>query len=177
LQDSDVTLATLHKLRTLGVRISMDDFGTGYSSLSYLRGFPFDKIKIDLSFVSQLLSRDGSMAVCSCSAGRGKSLGISTTAEGVETDEQLVLLRSEACPGIVPRAARRELLPFSQMSRRTLNWFLVLRSSAVDRRPVSSGILLEHSRSQRLLIERTQSLNDPCFTLGYAGRIRPCENL
>ena len=131
MQDSDVTLATLHKLRTLGVRISMDDFGTGYSSLSYLRGFPFDKIKIDLSFVSQLLSRDGSMAVCSCSAGRGKSLGISTTAEGVETDEQLVLLRSEACPGIVPRAARRELLLFSQISRRTLNWFLVPRSSAV----------------------------------------------
>ena len=97
MQDSDVTLATLHKLRTLGVRISMDDFGTGYSSLSYLRGFPFDKIKIDLSFVSQFLSRDGSMAVCSCSAGRGKSLGISTTAEGVETKEQLALLRLEGC--------------------------------------------------------------------------------
>jgi diguanylate cyclase (GGDEF)-like protein/PAS domain S-box-containing protein len=97
LQDSDVTLVTLHKLRALGVRISMDDFGTGYSSLSYLRSFPFDKIKIDRSFVSQLSSRDGSMAIVRAVAGLGKSLGISTTAEGVETDEQLALLRSEGC--------------------------------------------------------------------------------
>src|SRR6202030_349423 len=63
LQDSEATLATLHKLRDFGVRISMDDFGTGYSSLSYLRSFPFDKIKIDRSFVSELAVRGDSMAI------------------------------------------------------------------------------------------------------------------
>src|SRR3984885_7843888 len=97
LHDSDATLATLHKLRSLGVRISMDDFGTGYSSLSYLRSFPFDKIKIDRSFVSELATRDDSMAIVRAVAGLGKSLGISTTAEGVETSEQLALLRAEGC--------------------------------------------------------------------------------
>ena len=97
LHDSEGTLATLHKLRALGVQISMDDFGTGYSSLSYLRSFPFDKIKIDRSFVSELASRDDSMAIVRAVTGLGKSLGISTTAEGVETYEQLALLRSEGC--------------------------------------------------------------------------------
>jgi predicted signal transduction protein with EAL and GGDEF domain len=97
LQDSEATLETLHKLRTCGVRISMDDFGTGYSSLSYLRSFPFDKIKIDRSFVHELSSRGESMAIVRAVTGLGKSLGISTTAEGVETIEQLGLLRSEGC--------------------------------------------------------------------------------
>jgi EAL domain-containing protein (putative c-di-GMP-specific phosphodiesterase class I) len=97
LQDSEATLATLHKLRDFGVRISMDDFGTGYSSLSYLRSFPFDKIKIDQSFVHELASRGDSMAIVRAVTGLGKSLGISTTAEGVETKEQLALLRSEGC--------------------------------------------------------------------------------
>ncbi len=83
LQDSEATLASLHKLRALGVRISMDDFGTGYSSLSYLRSFPFDKIKIDRSFVNELATRDDSMAIIRAVTGLGKSLGISTTAEGV----------------------------------------------------------------------------------------------
>jgi predicted signal transduction protein with EAL and GGDEF domain len=97
LQDSEATLATLHKLRDFGVRISMDDFGTGYSSLSYLRSFPFDKIKIDRSFVNELATRDDSMAIVRAVTGLGKSLGISTTAEGVETSEQLALLRLEGC--------------------------------------------------------------------------------
>lgn len=97
LQDSAATLATLHKLRDSGVKISMDDFGTGYSSLSYLRSFPFDKIKIDRSFVHELASRADSMAIVRAVTGLGKSLGISTTAEGVETNEQLALLRSEGC--------------------------------------------------------------------------------
>jgi diguanylate cyclase (GGDEF)-like protein/PAS domain S-box-containing protein len=97
LQDTEATLATLHKFRALGLRISMDDFGTGYSSLSYLRSFPFDKIKIDRSFVAELAVRGDSMAIVRAVTGLGRSLGISTTAEGVETSEQLALLRSEGC--------------------------------------------------------------------------------
>src|SRR5262249_44133689 len=97
LQDSQGTLATLHQLRDLGVRISMDDFGTGYSSLSYLRSFPFDKIKIDSSFVRELTARGDSMAIVRAVTGLGTSMGISTTAEGVETGEQLALLRAEGC--------------------------------------------------------------------------------
>jgi EAL domain-containing protein (putative c-di-GMP-specific phosphodiesterase class I) len=91
------TLAVLHELRGFGVRISLDDFGTGYSSLSYLRSFPFDKIKIDRSFVSELATRDDSMAIVRAVTGLGKILGIVTTAEGVETDEQFDLLRQEGC--------------------------------------------------------------------------------
>jgi diguanylate cyclase (GGDEF)-like protein/PAS domain S-box-containing protein len=97
LQNSEATLTTLHELRELGVRISLDDFGTGYSSLSYLRSFPFDKIKIDKSFVQELDSRGDSMAIIRAVTGLGKSLGIVTTAEGVETEEQLELLRNEGC--------------------------------------------------------------------------------
>jgi EAL domain-containing protein (putative c-di-GMP-specific phosphodiesterase class I) len=97
LQNSEATLATLHELRAYGVRISLDDFGTGYSSLSYLRSFPFDKIKIDRSFVQELASRNDSMAIVRAVTGLGRSLGIVTTAEGVETVEQLDLLRQEGC--------------------------------------------------------------------------------
>ena len=97
LQNSEATLAVLHELRGFGVRISLDDFGTGYSSLSYLRSFPFDKIKIDRSFVSELATRDDSMAIVRAVTSLGKSLGIVTTAEGVETDAQFDLLRQEGC--------------------------------------------------------------------------------
>jgi diguanylate cyclase (GGDEF)-like protein len=97
LGNSEANLATLHKLRDLGVCVAMDDFGTGYSSLSYLRSFPFDKIKIDQSFIKDLASRADSMAIVRAVTGLGKSLGILTTAEGVETEEQLALLRLEGC--------------------------------------------------------------------------------
>ncbi|MVT49437.1 EAL domain-containing protein [Bradyrhizobium yuanmingense] len=97
LQNSEATLTTLHELRAMGVRISLDDFGTGYSSLSYLRSFPFDKIKIDRSFVSELATREDSMAIIRAVTGLGRSLGIVTTAEGVENDAQLELLRREGC--------------------------------------------------------------------------------
>ena len=97
LQNSEATLSVLHELRSFGVRISLDDFGTGYSSLSYLRSFPFDKIKIDRSFVSELATREDSMAIVRAVTGLGKSLGIVTTAEGVETDAQFDLLRQEGC--------------------------------------------------------------------------------
>jgi diguanylate cyclase (GGDEF)-like protein len=97
LQDTDATLGTLHQLRSLGVRISMDDFGTGYSSLSYLRKFPFDKIKIDQSFVRDLPDGGEAVAIVKAVAGLGSSLGMATTAEGVETEAQLERLRREGC--------------------------------------------------------------------------------
>jgi len=97
LGETDANLATLHQLRELGVRISMDDFGTGYSSLSYLRCFPFDKIKIDRSFVKELSERPDCVAIIRAVAGLGLSLGIATTAEGVETSEQLERVRAEGC--------------------------------------------------------------------------------
>ena len=95
--NSESTLATLHQLRALGVRISMDDFGTGYSSLSYLRSFPFDKIKIDRSFVHDLGSSEDSMAIVRAVAGLGSSLRVVTTAEGIETQEELDHLKREGC--------------------------------------------------------------------------------
>jgi diguanylate cyclase (GGDEF)-like protein len=97
LHDTEATVATLHELRALGVRISMDDFGTGYSSLSYLRTFPFDRIKIDRSFVQSLPEDRGSSAIIRAVADLSASLGMSTTAEGVETPEQLARLRAEGC--------------------------------------------------------------------------------
>jgi diguanylate cyclase (GGDEF)-like protein len=97
LQDSDEVLGILHGLRALGVRISMDDFGTGYSSLSYLRSFPFDKIKIDQSFVRDLSHNADAAAIVRAVARLGSSLGMATTAEGVETDDQLLRLRAEGC--------------------------------------------------------------------------------
>ena len=97
LQNSESTLATLHNLRSLGVRISMDDFGTGYSSLAYLRSFPFDKIKIDQSFVKDLIKDPESIAIIRAVTGLGTSFGIVTTAEGVETQDQLNQMRAEGC--------------------------------------------------------------------------------
>ena len=97
LNDNEQTLQTLHRLRAIGIRISMDDFGTGYSSLSYLRAFPFDKIKIDRSFMRDLESRGDSLAIIKAVIGLGHSLGMSTTAEGVETEEQLKAVREQGC--------------------------------------------------------------------------------
>ena len=97
LHDNNVTLSVLHQLRKLGVRIAMDDFGTGYSSLSYLRSFPFDKIKIDKSFVKDVLVHPESLVIVRAVAGLGKSFGVPTTAEGVETREQFEQIREAGC--------------------------------------------------------------------------------
>jgi diguanylate cyclase (GGDEF)-like protein/PAS domain S-box-containing protein len=97
LAETAANLAILHQLRGLGVSISMDDFGTGYSSLSYLRSFPFDKIKIDRSFVKDLVERSDCVAIVRAISGLGRSLNITTTAEGVETADQLDWLRAEGC--------------------------------------------------------------------------------
>jgi diguanylate cyclase (GGDEF)-like protein len=124
--NNEATLASLHQLRSLGVRISMDDFGTGYSSLSYLRSFPFDKIKIDQSFVRDLTDRPDSIAIIRAVAGLGLSFGMTTTAEGVETQEQLDKMRSEGCNEVqgyffskpVPASQIAELLAgFEERSR------------------------------------------------------------
>jgi diguanylate cyclase (GGDEF)-like protein/PAS domain S-box-containing protein len=89
--------AVLDRLRELGIQIVMDDFGKGYSSLNYLRSFPFDKIKIDRSFVSELASNAECAAIVSAVAGLGRSLNIATVAEGVETEEQLALVQAAGC--------------------------------------------------------------------------------
>jgi diguanylate cyclase (GGDEF)-like protein len=95
--NNESTLATLHALRALGARISMDDFGTGYSSLSYLRSFPFDKIKIDQSFIHNLAANEDSQAIIRAVAGLGSSLKMATTGEGVETQEELDYLKRQGC--------------------------------------------------------------------------------
>jgi predicted signal transduction protein with EAL and GGDEF domain len=97
LQNTKATLAILHQLRELGVRVSMDDFGTGYSSLSYLRSFPFDKIKIDQSFVQDIENNKQSLAIIQAVTNMGATLGMVTTAEGVETRDQLEQLRANGC--------------------------------------------------------------------------------
>jgi diguanylate cyclase (GGDEF)-like protein/PAS domain S-box-containing protein len=97
LENNAKNVADLHKLKSLGVSIALDDFGTGYSSLSYLTMFPFDKIKIDRSFVRDLGVRADCTSVVCAIVGLGKSLNIVTTAEGVETDAQLALVRAAGC--------------------------------------------------------------------------------
>ena len=97
LKETEGAFALLHQLRDLGVKIAMDDFGTGYSSLGYLRSFPFDKIKIDQSFIRDLPHKEDSVAIVRAVVGLGSSLGITTTAEGVETMDQLASLTLEGC--------------------------------------------------------------------------------
>jgi diguanylate cyclase (GGDEF)-like protein len=97
LQDDQANLAILQELRGLGLRIALDDFGTGFSSLGYLLRFPFDKIKIDRSFVMGLPDRRESKAVIGAVISMGRSLGISVTAEGVETVEQRDALHRLGC--------------------------------------------------------------------------------
>jgi EAL domain-containing protein (putative c-di-GMP-specific phosphodiesterase class I) len=94
MQDNETTLATLHQLRELGVQIVMDDFGTGYSSLSYLRSFPFDKIKIDRSFINDVSEMSDASAIVQATTSIASNMNMSTTAEGVETPEQLTTVRA-----------------------------------------------------------------------------------
>ena len=97
LHDKEATLAVLHQLRSLGVRIAMDDFGTGYSSLTYLQCFPFDKIKIDRSFVKDITENTGSLYIVRAVAALANGMGMAATAEGVETIEQLATIAAEGC--------------------------------------------------------------------------------
>ncbi len=97
MQNTFLTLATLHQLQDMGVKISMDDFGTGYSSLSYLRSFPFDKIKIDRSFVEKVAEQDDCVAIVNAITNMAQRLGMVTTAEGIETEEQRKKLVELGC--------------------------------------------------------------------------------
>ncbi|MFL6845624.1 MAG: putative bifunctional diguanylate cyclase/phosphodiesterase [Allosphingosinicella sp.] len=125
LESLESTLAVLHGLHSLGVRIALDDFGTGYSSLSYLQSFPFDKIKIDRSFIEQLLTRPGASAIVGAITELARALGMDTTAEGVEDNEQLAELRRHGCSSVqgylfsrpVDAAAARALLAASGGAR------------------------------------------------------------
>ena len=118
LHDSQAILAMLGGIRALGVQISMDDFGTGYSSLSYLRSFPFDKVKIDRSFIRDLPHGRNSVAIVRAIVGLSETFGISVIAEGVETSEQAEQLAAEGCTQLqgylfsqpVPVAAVPELI-------------------------------------------------------------------
>ncbi|AWM28233.1 diguanylate cyclase/phosphodiesterase (GGDEF & EAL domains) with PAS/PAC sensor(s) (plasmid) [Sinorhizobium fredii CCBAU 25509] len=95
LDESEHNIQLLQELRGLGVKIAMDDFGTGYSSLGYLRSFPFDKIKVDQAFVRDLPHGKESLAIVKAVAGLGHSLGMTTTIEGVETEDQLAAVNAE----------------------------------------------------------------------------------
>jgi diguanylate cyclase (GGDEF)-like protein len=119
LTDTEETLAILHHLRKLGVRIAMDDFGTGYSSLSYLQTFPFDRIKIDRSFVKGVTSDPSSLNIVRAVVGLANGIGMAATAEGVETQEQLETIKSEGCTEI-QGFLFSQALPVHEIERRFL---------------------------------------------------------
>jgi EAL domain-containing protein (putative c-di-GMP-specific phosphodiesterase class I) len=100
LDSSNAILETLNSLKSLGVRIALDDFGTGFSSLSYLRKYPFDKIKIDRSFIVELLEKNEAGAVVKAITDLAAALDMETTAEGVEEDEQVAALRAHGCTNV-----------------------------------------------------------------------------
>ena len=126
LQNTFTTLATLHELRKMGVQIALDDFGTGYSSLSYLRSFPFDKIKIDRSFIQDLSDGAEPLAIVNAVAGLAKCLNMTSTAEGVETQQRWTCCRRSAAP-------RCKAI-----------------SSAMPDRPMRSGVSLLKARREKL---------------------------
>jgi diguanylate cyclase (GGDEF)-like protein len=140
LQDKETTLAILHQLRELGVRIAMDDFGTGYSSLTYLQCFPFDKIKIDRSFVKDITENAGSLNIVRAVAALASGLGIKTTAEGVETQEQLDAISSEGCTEVQGFLFSRPL-PAREIEQTFLSWHEKTEGSRRDRRAKAAPLL------------------------------------
>lgn len=97
MNDSESNLELLHRFKALGIRVSLDDFGTGYSSLNYLRSFPFDKIKIDRCFVEDIAERADCQAIIHAVLSLATSLNMTTTAEGIENEQQLAMLRADGC--------------------------------------------------------------------------------
>jgi EAL domain-containing protein (putative c-di-GMP-specific phosphodiesterase class I) len=155
LANNDDTLATLHRLRELGVRIALDDFGTGYSSLSYIRSFPFSKVKIDRSFVQNLAGQDNCVAIVESIATLGSRLGIEITAEGVETDDQLRMIQAAGCTEVqgylfgrpAPADETRRLFPTPREQEEGLRRGAVTAMT----RGQSSGDPLENHAAHRAL--------------------------
>ena len=131
LQEDARNISILHQIKSLGVSIVLDDFGTGYSSLSYLRLFPFDKIKIDQSFVREMPYRSDCAAIVCAIANLGRELNMVTAAEGVETREQLDLVRAAGCQQVQGYLFSRPC-PASKVT--------FIRGKAVKRRARSRGI-------------------------------------
>ena len=125
MNDSEANIAVLHKLSALGIRIALDDFGTGFSTLNYLRSFPFNKIKIDRCFISEIDSREDCRAIVRSIVSLANSLGMTTTAEGVERQSQLDALRLEGCTEVqgflfskaVPSEELSDLRPIARRRR------------------------------------------------------------
>jgi EAL domain-containing protein (putative c-di-GMP-specific phosphodiesterase class I) len=159
LQDSAANMTMLHDLKALGVRISMDDFGTGYSSLSYLRSFPFDKIKIDQTFVRDILHDSDALAIIKAVLDLGASMGVVTTAEGVETQAQLDALRGQGCAEIqgyfisrpAPAAEIAKMLGITETSASEAADVVTLaqKPAAKPRARVAEGLQRSGGQSQR----------------------------
>ncbi len=153
MQDSAANLETLHKLHEIGVEIALDDFGTGYSSLNYLRSFPFDKIKIDRCFVNEIDTREDCQAIVRSVVNLANSLGMTTTAEGVEREDQLEQLRAEGCMNVqgylfskaVPQDQLTDLrLPVLSHSQRLVD----LESTRKNKEgSVGTGAAIEHRKA------------------------------
>ncbi|MFC3124911.1 EAL domain-containing protein [Pseudoroseomonas globiformis] len=132
IDDMEMAKTTLHRLRDLGIDIAMDDFGTGYSSLSFLRSLPFTRIKIDRSFVQDLGVKPEAAAIVRAVTGLCGSLGVATTAEGVETESQIAMLRAEGCPEVQGFLISRPC-PAGEVH----NWIADFRSSRSGRVPAA----------------------------------------
>ncbi len=100
MQNVEETIATLWKLKEMGLKLSMDDFGTGYSSMNYLKRFPLDTLKIDRSFIKDIMTEPNDAAITKATIGLAKGLNLTTIAEGIETEDQLTFLRKQGCDQI-----------------------------------------------------------------------------
>ena len=154
IDDAEQAISVLHSIRDRGIAIAMDDFGTGYSSLSYLRRFPFDKIKIDRSFVSELGERDGSVAIVCAITSLATALGMQTVAEGVETEEQFARLRLEGCDEVQGYLIGRPMPPPDVLTflRAEPDEILVesfIAPSSTDRRPADAEPVPSAARAAR----------------------------
>lgn len=146
LQNNEKTVSLLHRLRGLGLKIALDDFGTGFSSLSYLRSFPFDKLKIDRSFVGEITKRSDCLAIVETIAELAKKLGTVTTAEGVETVDQLQIVRATGC-----NEAQGYLFGMASSIEETLLDFG--SSSIMQRRPLLRKSPIAPTKLHRNMIE------------------------
>ena len=153
----------LHQLRALGIRIAMDDFGTGYSSLTYLQCFPFDKIKIDRSFVKDITENTGSLNIVRAVAALAQGMGMTATAEGVETREQLDKIKSEGCTEMQGFLFSRPL-PAAEIERLFLSG-----CEAAGRRPDRRGL----TATQLVTASRSRVSNLCMRHLHHSRRVRP----